>query len=97
MRNQRKLTHALSRYHPEHLKGKVHSHFTRLSFPPQTNNKAYILKDTEAQVLNLGPKFVPPAPEQVLECLPKEIETMKEKVSEAWRKATKTIRREPPI
>ncbi|CAF4628346.1 unnamed protein product, partial [Rotaria magnacalcarata] len=27
------------------------------------------LQDTEARVLNLGPKFVPPAPEQVLERL----------------------------
>ncbi|CAM2729028.1 unnamed protein product, partial [Rotaria socialis] len=97
VRNQRKLTHALSRYHPEHLKGKIHPHFTRLSFPPQANNKAYVLKDTEAQVLNLGPKFVPPAPEQVLERLPKEIKIMQEKVSEAWRKVTKTIGREPPI
>lgn len=97
MLNQRKLTHALSRYHPEHPRGKLHPHFTRLSFPPQANNKAYLLKDTEAQILNLGPKFVPPAPEQVLERLPKEIETMKEKVSEAWRKSTKTIGREPPI
>jgi hypothetical protein len=45
----------------------------------------------------LGPKFVPPAPQQVSERLPKEIEKMKEKVSAAWRRMTKTIGREPPI
>ncbi|CAF4849700.1 unnamed protein product, partial [Rotaria sp. Silwood2] len=75
----------------------LHPHFTRISFPPQANNKALIMNDTEARVLNLGPKFVPPAPQQVLERLSKEIEQMKDKVAEAWRGATKTIRRERPL
>jgi hypothetical protein len=55
------------------------------------------LRDTEVRILNLGPSFVPPAPEQVLKRLPKEIEQMKEKISAAWRRKTKTIGREPPI
>ncbi|CAF3990528.1 unnamed protein product [Rotaria sp. Silwood1] len=95
--NQRKLMHALAHSHPKYAKAKLHPHYTRINFPPQANNKAYILRDTEAKVLNLGPKFVPPAPEQVLERLPKEIENMKEKVAAAWRRKTKTIAREPPI
>ncbi|CAF4958062.1 unnamed protein product [Rotaria sp. Silwood1] len=95
--NQRKLMHALAHSHPKYSKAKLHPHYTRINFPPQANNKAYILQDTEAKVLNLGPKFVPPAPEQVLERLPKEIENMKEKVAAAWRRKTKTIAREPPI
>src|SRR5690349_9903510 len=48
-------------------------------------------------MLNLGPKFVPPASQQVLEHRPKEIRQMKEKVSAAWRRMTKTIGREPFI
>ena len=55
------------------------------------------MQDAEARVLNLGPKFVPPAPEQVLERLPNEIEQMKEKLSTAWRKMTKTVGREAII
>ncbi|CAF3979512.1 unnamed protein product, partial [Rotaria sp. Silwood1] len=94
--NERKLVHALSRHHPGHPTAKLHPHFSRINFPPQANNKALILQDAEARILNLGPKFVPPAPHQVLERLPKEIEKMKEKVSEAWRRKTKTIGREPP-
>jgi len=89
--------YALSHHHPGFLKGKLHPHFSRINFPPQANNKATLLRETESKILNLGPKFVPPAPEQVLERLPKEIEQMKEKVSAAWRRVTKTIGREPPI
>ena len=89
--------HALSRHHPKYQKEKLHPHYSRISFPPQANNKAYMLQGTETRILNLGPKFVPPAPEQVLQRLPKEIAQMKEKVPAAWRRATKTIGREPPI
>jgi len=89
--------HALSHHHPGFVKGKLHPHYTKINFPPQANNKATLLRDTEQRILNLGPKFVPPAPSQVLERLPQEIEQMKEKVSAAWRRATKTIGREPPI
>jgi hypothetical protein len=96
--NERQLVHALSHNHPAYPKNnKLHPHFSRISFPPQANNKAMMLQDVEARVLNLGPKFVPPAPQQVLQRLPKEIAQMKEKVSAAWRKMTKTIGREPPI
>ncbi|CAF3363065.1 unnamed protein product [Rotaria sp. Silwood2] len=90
-----------------HVSGARHNQFAKrklnflakraISFPPQANNKALIMKDTETRILNLGPKFVPPAPQQVLERLPKEIEQMKDKVAEAWRRATKTIGREPPL
>ncbi|CAF2129470.1 unnamed protein product [Rotaria magnacalcarata] len=97
VRNQRQLVHALIRHHPGHSKAKLHPHYSTISFPPQANNKAMTLQDTEARVLNLGPKFVPPAPEQVLERLPNEIEQMKEKLSTAWRKMTKTVGREPVI
>jgi hypothetical protein len=48
-------------------------------------------------VLNLGPKFVLPAPQQVLERLPKEIGQMKEKMATARRRVTKTIGREPAL
>jgi hypothetical protein len=95
--NERKLVHALTHHHPGVTKSKLHTHFTKISFPPQANNKALILQNTETRVLNLGPKFVPPAPQQVLERLPKEIQQMKEKVSKAWRRMTKTIGREPPL
>ncbi|CAF1454838.1 unnamed protein product [Rotaria sordida] len=61
----------------------VHEKFMSISFPPQENNKTLILQDTEAKVLNLGPKFVPPSPQQVLKRLPKEINDMKEKVAAA--------------
>ena len=97
MYNQRKLVHALSRYHPGFPTAKLHPHYSRIGFPPQANNKAIDLQDAEARTLNLGPKFVPPAPEQVLERLPKEIGIMKEKVATAWRRMTKTIAREPSI
>ncbi len=97
MRNERKLVHALTHHHPGFNRAKLHPHFTRISFPPQANNKAILLQDTESRVLNLGPKFVPPAPQQVLECLPKEIGQMKEKVAVAWRRVTKTIEREPSL
>ncbi|CAF4967286.1 unnamed protein product, partial [Rotaria sp. Silwood1] len=68
-----------------------------ISFPPQANNKALIMNNAETRVLNLGPKFVPPAPQQVLERLPKEIENMKEKIGAHWRRVTNTIRREVPL
>ncbi|CAF5025833.1 unnamed protein product, partial [Rotaria sp. Silwood1] len=55
------------------------------------------MNNTETRILNLEPKFVPPAPQQVLERLPKEIEHMKEKIGVAWRRMTNTIRREPPL
>ncbi|CAF1503377.1 unnamed protein product, partial [Rotaria sordida] len=67
------------------------------SFPPQANNKALIMNNAETRILNLGPKFVPPAPQQVLERLPKEIENMKEKIGAHWRRVTNTIRREVPL
>jgi hypothetical protein len=70
---------------------------SRIGFPPQANNKAVILQNVESRVLNLGPKFIPPAPEQVLARLPKVIGQMKEKVSAAWRKMIKTIGQEPAI
>ncbi|CAM4983924.1 unnamed protein product [Rotaria socialis] len=95
--NQRKLVRALSRHHPGYTKSKLHPHHTAISFPPQANNKTELLRDTEVGILNLGPSFVPPAPEQVLKRLPKEIQQMKEKISAAWRRTTKTIGREPPI
>jgi hypothetical protein len=89
--------HALTHHHPGFPTSKLHPHFTKISFPPQENNKTVLLRGTEVKVLNVGPKFVPPAPKQVLERLPKEIAHMKTKVATAWRKATKTIGREPPI
>jgi len=89
--------YALTHHHPGHLKGKLHPHFSRISFPPQANNKVTLLRETESRILKLGPKFVPPAPEQVLERLPKEIGKMKEKVAAAWRRVTKIIGRDPPI
>ncbi|CAF1015888.1 unnamed protein product [Rotaria magnacalcarata] len=95
--NERKLVYALSHHHPGFPKSKLHPHFSRINFPPQANNKAALLRETESRILNLGPKFVPPAPEQVLERLPNEIRQMKEKVSTAWRRVTKTIGRQPPI
>ncbi|CAF3613442.1 unnamed protein product [Rotaria socialis] len=95
--NQRKLVRALSRHHPGYTTSKLHPHHTAISFPPQANNKTELLRDTEVGILNLGPSFVPPAPEQVLKRLPKEIQQMKEKISAAWRRTTKTIGREPPI
>ncbi|CAF2080919.1 unnamed protein product [Rotaria magnacalcarata] len=95
--NERKLVRALSRHHPGYTTSKLHPHHTAINFPPQANNKAALLRDTEVRILNLGPKFVPPAPEQVLERLPKEIGQMKEKVSAAWRRVTKTLGRQPPI
>ncbi|CAF5023877.1 unnamed protein product, partial [Rotaria sp. Silwood1] len=55
------------------------------------------MNNAETRVLNLGPKFVPPAPQQVLERLPKEIENMKEKIGAHWRRVTNTIRREVPL
>ncbi|CAF4053091.1 unnamed protein product [Rotaria magnacalcarata] len=88
---------ALSRHHPSDTTSKLHPHHTTINFPPQANNKAALLRDTEVRILNLGPKFVPPAPEQVLERLPKEIGQMKEKVSAAWRRVTKTLGRQAPI
>ena len=97
MFNERKLVRALSRHHPGYTTSKLHPHHTTINFPPQANNKAALFRDTEVRILNLGPKFVPPAPEQVLERLPKEIGQMKEKVSAAWRRVTKTIGRQPPI
>ena len=95
MRNERKLVHALTHNHAGFTRGKLHSHFTKISFPPQANNKALIMNDTETRILNLGPKFVPAAPQQVLERLPNEIAQMKEKIAVAWRKQTKTIGRQP--
>ncbi|CAF2070145.1 unnamed protein product [Rotaria magnacalcarata] len=89
--------HALTRHRPGFSKSKLHPHYSKISFPAQANNRAFTLQDTEARVLNLGPKFVPPAPEQVLERLPNEIQQVKEKLSTAWRKMTKTIGREPII
>jgi hypothetical protein len=89
--------HALAHHHPGFTRSKLHPHHSKISFPPQANNKAVMFRDTEARVLNLGSKFVPPAPEQVLECLPREIGQMKDKVSEAWRRMTKTVGREPPL
>ncbi len=56
---------------------------------PSTLLSVRVSQNVEAKVLNLGPKFVPPAPEQVLERLAKEIEHMKQKVSAAWRKNDK--------
>ncbi|CAF4922892.1 unnamed protein product [Rotaria sp. Silwood1] len=55
------------------------------------------MKDTETQILNLGPKLVPPAPQQVLKRLPKQIEQMKDKVAAASRTVTKTIGRQSPL
>ena len=97
MHNERKLVRALSRHHPRFPTAKLHPHYSRIGFPPQANNKISIFQGAESAVLNLGPKFVPPAPEQVLERLPTEINKMKEKVSAAWRKMTNTIGRQPPI
>ncbi|CAM4982626.1 unnamed protein product [Rotaria socialis] len=95
--NERKLVYALSHHHPGYPKSKLHPHFSRINFPPQANNKAFLLQNAEARVPNLGPKFVPPAPQQVLERLPKEIDVMKERIAAAWRRATRTLGREPPI
>ncbi|CAF2072614.1 unnamed protein product [Rotaria magnacalcarata] len=55
------------------------------------------MQGIEKRILNLGPKFVPPAPQQVLDRLPKEIKQMKEQVAAAWRRETNTIGREPAI
>ncbi|CAF5133324.1 unnamed protein product, partial [Rotaria sp. Silwood1] len=63
VRNERKLAYALSHHHPGLPKGKLHPHFSRINFPPQANNKVGIFQETESKILNLGPKFVPPAPE----------------------------------
>ena len=71
--NERKLVRALSRHHPRFSTAKLHPHYSRIGFPPQANNKISIFQGAESAVLNLGPKFVPPAPEQVLERLPTEI------------------------
>ena len=46
-------------------------------------------------MLNAGPKFVPANPEQALERLGSEINVMKEKVAEAWRRETRTVGRNP--
>ncbi|CAF1382251.1 unnamed protein product [Adineta steineri] len=89
--------HALTHNHAGFTRTNLHPHYTKISFPPQANNKALIMNETENHILHLGPKFVPPAPQQVLERLPKEIDQMKEKVGAAWRKATKTIGREPSL
>ena len=97
MRNDRKLVHALIHNHPHVVRRKLHPHFTKINFPPQANNKVVEIEGIEARILNLGPKFVPPAPQQVLKRLPKEIKQMKEKVAAAWRSATKTVTREPLI
>ena len=97
MRNDRKLVHALIHNHPHVVRRKLHPHFTKINFPPQANNKVVEIEGIEARILNLGPKFVPPAPQQVLKRLPKEIKQMKEKVAAVWRSATKTVTREPPI
>ena len=90
MRNERKLVHALTHNHAGFTKAKLHPYFTRISFPPQANNKALIMNETETRILNLGPKFVPSASHQVLRRLPKKIGQLKEKVAAAWRRITKT-------
>lgn len=97
MHNERKLVHALSHCHQKISKRNFHPHFSEISFPPQANNKIVHLQDTEARILNLGPKFVPAAPKQVIERLPKEIGQMKEKLTKAWKKATNTVGRDPPL
>ena len=90
MRNERKLVHALTHNHRDVARTKLHIHFTKINFPPQKNNKVIEIKTTEARVFNLGAKFVPPAPQQVLKRLSREIKQIKETVSAAWRSATKT-------
>ncbi|CAF4113515.1 unnamed protein product [Rotaria magnacalcarata] len=97
VRNERKLVHALTRHHPGFPSSKLLPHHTTINFLPQANNKTEMFKTTEIRVLNLRSNYVPPAPEQVLKRLPKEIEQMKEKISTAWRRTTKTIEREPLI
>ena len=76
MYNQRKLAQVLSRPHSGFSTGKLHPHFTRINFPTKVDNKIDLLKDIGAQVLKLGQKFVSLAPEQVPQCVPREIETM---------------------
>ena len=75
----------------------LHPHFTVLGFPPQVNNKVLSLTEEERRILNYGPKFVPSNPKQALDRLEKEITVMKEKVSEAWRRETRTVNRNPQI
>lgn len=89
--------HALIHNYPTTTRAKLHPHYTRINFPPQANNKINEIQGIETKILNLGPKFVPPAPQQVMKRLPQEIKQMKEKVAAAWRRETKTIGREPPI
>lgn len=45
--------------------------------------------------MNYGPKFVPSNPKQALDRLENEINIMKEKVGEAWRRETRTVARNP--
>ncbi|CAF3327568.1 unnamed protein product [Rotaria socialis] len=87
--NEHKLVYALSHHHPGFPKRKLHSHFSRINFPPQANNNVALFRQTESKILNLGQKCVPSAPEQVLERFSKEIGQMKENVSAAWRRVTK--------
>ena len=61
------------------------------------NNKVLVLTEDERRILNFGPKFVPSNPKQALDRLETEINVMKEKVSEAWRRETRTVGRQPPI
>jgi hypothetical protein len=68
-----------------------------LGFPPQVNNKVLNLTEKERRILNFGPKFVPSNPKQALERLSNEINIMKDKVAEAWRRETRTIGRNPSI
>jgi hypothetical protein len=68
-----------------------------IGFPPQVNNKVLVLTEEERRILNSGPKFVPANPKQALERLEKEIRVMKSKVTEAWKRETKTISSNPPI
>ena len=83
MRNKRKLVHTLTHNHRDVTRTQLYPHFTKINFPPQANNKVVEIEGIEARILNLGPKFVPPAPQQVLKRLPREIKQMKEKVSAA--------------
>jgi len=53
------------------------------------------LTENERRILNYGPKFVPSNPKQALDRLEREINVMKEKVGEAWRRETRTINRQP--
>lgn len=55
------------------------------------------LTENERRILNYGPKFVPSNPKQALDRLEREINVMKEKVGEAWRRETRTINRQPEI